>query len=274
MSYQKEMRRSLIMLTLAGVVTFGAVALNAFSPKNMRDMQINKQASQAQSLATQNRQVANASAQINSATSQFNRPVQVNNSKQVQEQVNFARSNSQSKPVESTRLHIEALQTSLKAQGFYDGDVDGLLGPNTQSAITLYRIAYQVPDGLQTPVEILQHMRNANKAKISQNNKVTSQTINTASNSTLPPLNIPNLTTGSIAPQQDKGITDENIVSNIQSILAEFGLNPGANNGKLSAQTVNAIKEFQDYKNIPVTGKIDNNLINILERISRRKVRG
>jgi len=55
-----------------------------------------------------------------------------------------------------------------------------------------------------------------------------------------------------------------NVVSNVQSALANDGYNPGPVDGVPGRQTENAIAQYQDDNGMPATGQIDSALLNSL----------
>jgi lipid-binding SYLF domain-containing protein len=55
----------------------------------------------------------------------------------------------------------------------------------------------------------------------------------------------------------DKNITDKNDVEQVQTQLSDLGYNPGDATGMMSSDTQQAIREFQWFNDMPVTGNLD-----------------
>lgn len=149
---------------------------------------------------------------------------------------------------------VARVQTILKGLDLYDGDVDGLSGPQTSAAVTSYQRIVglkqtgAIDDGLLTQLGI-------SPAGHRESDPVQVAGIPS-------PIDIPdNLPVPAPRPRQDAAETaafqpDARIVR-IQAGLRAFG-NDGIDlDGKVGARTRRAIEEFQSLFGLPVTGEPD-----------------
>jgi len=123
---------------------------------------------------------------------------------------------------------VERVQSILKDLGFYDGTVDGLNGPNTAKAVSVY----QEKMGVKATGEIdgdLIEMLGAQE------------------------------TTGAITPQPAPRPVQagKDLVASVQTGLRAFGNKDIEVDGVLGSRTRAAIKEFQILFGLPVTGQAD-----------------
>lgn len=65
-----------------------------------------------------------------------------------------------------------------------------------------------------------------------------------------------------IYPRRPKDPSPGNLVKQIQVELLAWGFDPGPIDGKYGRKTARAIKNFQAYRGIPVTGVISTDLLN------------
>lgn len=124
-----------------------------------------------------------------------------------------------------------AIQRELKAKGYETGPLDGVATPVTQAAI----MAYEADNGLTltaTPREaLLQHIL---------------------------------LGASSDAPSQQQTQPSEttlDLVRTVQVALAKLGYAPGSEDGRLSEETIRAIRKFESDQRMKVTGRISGELV-------------
>jgi lipid-binding SYLF domain-containing protein len=140
---------------------------------------------------------------------------------------------------------VRQIQSALKKEGFDPGPIDGVLGPLT---ITTLR-NYQSHHGLEVNGTIdaetenaLLHGATASTYRSSSQNQSTQQNPSTRESLGLG-------AAGTVSSLED--------VRQVQQALADLMYNPGEANGIMTAQTQQAIREFQFLNNLPVTGNID-----------------
>src|SRR5579884_1953035 len=63
--------------------------------------------------------------------------------------------------------------------------------------------------------------------------------------------------TSGALPQEQTPLTSPEDVKNAQQALSDLGYNPGDANGMMSSDTQQAVREFQWFNDLPVTGKLD-----------------
>lgn len=145
---------------------------------------------------------------------------------------------------------VKDVQKTLKDLNFYDGDVDGLYGPNTRLAIEAYQSKIGLPvtgsvDGLlldqlgtgsvKPPAVPTPAPRDAVVQKVST------------------------------APAQERAVASlpqpapvrDELVAKVQAGLREFGNEAIQIDGLMGAKTESAIREFQSLFDLPVTGRAD-----------------
>lgn len=126
---------------------------------------------------------------------------------------------------------VQDVQTYLKQQGFYTGQIDGLYGPNTVLAVRNFQQSRNlIADGMVGPRTWAALV---GMASVTTPPPTVSPTVGDLSNYS--PTNAPMLTTGS---QGDA-------VSDVQGFLRRRGFYNGPINGFYSPQTTQAVLEFQ-----------------------------
>ena len=139
--------------------------------------------------------------------------------------------------------------------GFYAGDVDGLKGPKTRSAIEAYKLSAGLAGVEMTIEQLLNNMRRSSAvlAAIPRQEMPVQQ------------LPSPNLRPDETAPEdigQRVGPSElDERVRRIQAGLRAFGNNSIELDGVFGSQTRASIREFQALFELPVTGEIDEQLV-------------
>ncbi|MEE4236132.1 MAG: peptidoglycan-binding domain-containing protein [Anderseniella sp.] len=119
-------------------------------------------------------------------------------------------------------LILEA-QQALAALKFYNGPVDGLVGPAHEEAVRTYQAMHGLPvTGIVTR-PVLDHMQ-------------MTATVESASQTDI-------------------------VVHKVQAELAKLGYSPGSIDGRMGEQTREAIKVFEADRGWPVTGQISSELL-------------
>lgn len=138
---------------------------------------------------------------------------------------------------------IEALQRQLLAAGFYKGDVDGVAGKRTRTAIA----AFQTQAGLPVTGDY--------SPELSDQLRFTTEVLRAAE-----------YTGATSAPQEPPGNPKDILL--VQTGLAELGYSPGDINGEMSAATEEAIKTFERDRRMPETGRMSQVLLDELSKVS------
>ena len=138
---------------------------------------------------------------------------------------------------QTAQAYMISIQEELIAHGYRPGPVDGKMGPQTRSAIRAYqRDAGLTVDGIATK-ELLDHLKFAQP-------KVYAST-----SSSIPAL-------------------DPALVRDIQVELAERGYYYGELDGIAGSGTRQGVRDFQADAKLPVTGEIDQALLEQLRKAS------
>ena len=145
---------------------------------------------------------------------------------------------------------IKEVQETLRQLNFYSGEVDGLLGPNTRTAIEAYQskmgmaVTGSVDDGLLDQLGT-GSIKQAVLPSPAPRDKAAQPAVATTGQAT-----------SETAPKQASLTRDER-VAKVQAGLKEFGNEAIEIDGLMGARTAAAIKEFQSLFGLEVTGEAD-----------------
>lgn len=148
---------------------------------------------------------------------------------------------------------ITTVQSLLLALGYYQGDVDGLMGPKTEAAIRDFESREALPLTGRPSEALLVALRDVVASKA----QVVPDAQQQASNVTTP--------TASQDPQKLAAVplrkpqVDSN-VRRLQQALVDTGYGPIDVDGLLGQQTSNAIRKFQKANGLEVTGEVSDRL--------------
>jgi len=145
------------------------------------------------------------------------------------------RSSSLAKP---SKLVLD-IQRDLASMGMYDGEIDGLNGPQTRAAIIGYEKKSELTARGQPSSRLLEHIRF---------NKRILEAVKSS-------------------PAPEKPGADHK-VHLVQTGLAELGYSPGPVDGVLGEQTKQAIREFERHRRLRVTGEVSDRLIRELHKMT------
>lgn len=150
---------------------------------------------------------------------------------------------------------IAEIQMLLATMGFYDGEVDGLTGPMTRAAIDVYKTSAGLSGVAMTQEQLLNNIRRSNAVLAA----VPRQQMPT------PIFPEPTLRPNETAPEDiaqriGPSSRDER-VRRVQAGLKAFGNNSISIDGVFGSQTRASIREFQALFELPVTGEIDDQLV-------------
>lgn len=168
---------------------------------------------------------------------------------------------------------VRTAQQELKNLGMYSGEVDGLYGPMTRTAIQNFQNAHSLrPDG-EVTVGLVEAIRQAATAGPGDAGAPVN-TVMTSSEDDQAPLRAEpaSLTeTANSVIRSAAEITRAAKVARIQIGLMNFGEAGIGVDGVLGPQTVDAIRAFQRRFGLPVTGEPDDAVIDKLEQIGALK---
>jgi peptidoglycan hydrolase-like protein with peptidoglycan-binding domain len=152
------------------------------------------------------------------------------------------------KPESAARTHADIttdIQRELTRRGLYDGPVDGVIGPKTDSAIRDFETTAKLKVTGEPTEEVLRAiMRTPLKPE-----PVVARTR-------------PDPIADLIAPPQR--------VIAVQRALNDFGYGPVKATGTFGAETVTAIQKFERDRKLPVTGQISSRLLRELAALTGR----
>lgn len=142
---------------------------------------------------------------------------------------------------------ITDIQRELSRRGLYDGPMDGMLGPKTDTAIRDFEANAKLKPSSEPNEELLRAITRA---------PVKSETA--APRTPARPDPIAEL----IAPSQR--------VIAVQRALNDFGYGPVKATGNYGAETITAIQKFERDRKLPVTGQISPRLLRELAALTGR----
>ena len=134
---------------------------------------------------------------------------------------------------------IQDIQRDLASMSMYDGEIDGLNGPQTRAAIINYEKKYEMTARGLASSRLLEHIRF---------NKRILEAVKSS-------------------PAPEKPGADHK-VHLVQTGLAELGYSPGPVDGVLGEQTKQAIREFERHRRLRVTGEVSDKLIRELHKMT------
>lgn len=141
---------------------------------------------------------------------------------------------------------VERVQSILSDLDFYAGDVDGLMGPNTRTAIEAYRSKVGLPASGEIDDELLDHL-GARDTTSAVTPRPAPREIATAA-----PTPVVEGPGAAVKPAAAKG---DPLVMKVQAGLKAFGHDAMEIDGVLGSKTKAAIEEFQTLFGMPVTGE-------------------
>lgn len=155
---------------------------------------------------------------------------------------------------------LQELQAHLAKLGFYDGEIDGIDGPKTKRAIETYKANVGLRGIELTHEQLVTSTKNnlivtaaipktRPEPEIAKTNQVGTEQGEVKTVAYTPPTPV------AVAAQPS------NTILKVQAGLRAFGNQNISVDGVSGAQTTQAIQEFQALFKLPVTGKIDANLI-------------
>ena len=164
---------------------------------------------------------------------------------------------------------VERVQRRLADLNLYTGQVDGLTGPQTHSAIAHYRRIVGLAEGEAIDAALLEQLGIADVAA-SENRTATDVTAS-IDNAPIPrlrdsavqqvpvpaPSTTPTPTSGQVASQPPATDAPDPRIMRIQAGLRAFGNDGIEMDGRVGRRTRDALKEFQALFGLPETGQPD-----------------
>lgn len=140
-------------------------------------------------------------------------------------------------PDDLRKQYYRDVQSALKSLGYYSGDIDGITGPMTRSAISAFQTTQGIPATGEVTFQLFQSIR--------QSAHQASQNLGSA------PL-----------------VGEQQTILSLQRILADLGYAPGPVNGELSTSTEDAIRRFEADRGMPLTGQVSDIVLRELSSVS------
>lgn len=152
---------------------------------------------------------------------------------------------------------VEAVQTELKALGFYEGGIDGVLGEQTREAILTYEMANGLPASGKATAALVSHIRLANEMATSQDLQTgpTAAATEEARDAIAALISRDGMSDDLVLSAPPSA--DEEAVRTLQFKLRQLGYDPGPIDGKFGSATERALRAFQQAHGMEVTGRAD-----------------
>lgn len=141
---------------------------------------------------------------------------------------------------------VRAVQDALKQIGFYAGPLDGILGPQTHTAIATFERRTGREQNGQATWDLLSAIQNTDRLDLAP---------------ALVPEGLPTAEPIPAPPQQKMAPPPDPLVTAVQKALALAAYGPVEADGVVGPQTRDAIRRFQRDHNLPVTGDVSDALI-------------
>jgi len=156
---------------------------------------------------------------------------------------------------------VRETQTALKKQGFDPGPIDGIMGPMTMTALR----NYQSHNKLEATGTLTKETENSLLGGATASREKPGVQRTKPSEGTTHPDKSKDMSQhpGTTTTPESLGLREKSSVSSIEDVrhiqqsLSDLGYNPGDANGMMNSQTQQAVREFQWFNNLPVTGVID-----------------
>ena len=157
------------------------------------------------------------------------------------------------------------LQGLLAELGFYKGEIDGLDGPQTRAAIEAYKANVGLRGIELTYGELVTSTKN-NLIVTAAIPKTRPEEVQQNQNVTVEPRQVKTISYTPPTPQSVAAQPSSTIIK-VQAGLRAFGNESITVDGVAGTQTTQAIQEFQELFKLPVTGKIDNELVSKMKDV-------
>ena len=167
---------------------------------------------------------------------------------------------------------VMGVQATLRDLRLYEGEVDGLMGSRTRAAIAAYQAILRMPQTGEVSEELLANLREVparrvNDAEVASNDDTQSGRIEAGDGDIVASIRpSPRPDAGSIdkQPQVPNDVLADDgdpMVMQIQAGLRQYLQIELDADGKMGSRTRKAIEDFQNIVRLPVTGKIDDDVL-------------
>lgn len=151
---------------------------------------------------------------------------------------------------------VMEIQTRLQALGFYAGDLDGISGPQTTGAINAYMKSAGLEGVTMSSEQLLNHLRRSNAVA----SALPTEPTPVIGSEAVAALDERQTAPEAISQRLGPSAVDPNVLR-VQAGLKAFGNSAISVDGVFGSQTRASIREFQALFELPVTGEIDQALI-------------
>lgn len=177
---------------------------------------------------------------------------------------------------EERQALVRDVQELLAARGFYAGEIDGLMGPQTANAIRAFQQMAELEETGEASAALLAHIqmssikappvpqgnpeRLARAAEGAQDGEASDNGGRSASTLTEADRAVE-------APAEERSAADDTVAA-VQRVLADLGYAPGRIDGRVGPDTQDAIRRFQEDRGLTPDGQLSERLIRELESVS------
>ncbi len=167
---------------------------------------------------------------------------------------------------------VMGIQATLRDLRLYDGDVDGVMGSKTRQAIIAYQNILRIPQTGEVSEELLANLRavparRVAETEVASNDETQTGRLDKANGDIVASIRpSPRPDSGTIAaqPRVEPDALAENgdpLVMQIQAGLRQYLNIDLVADGRMGSKTRKAIEDFQNIVRLPVTGKIDDDVL-------------
>lgn len=156
---------------------------------------------------------------------------------------------------------VREIQAHLAARGYYDSEIDGLIGARTRAAIGLYERANNEPVTNEPSKQLLEHIRLSRPDEgyhVAARQKIADQNEASGVASSVP----------SIIKAKTEVISDPIKIKQIQAALASLGYNDVTADGVVGPVTREAVLNFKKKHGLNADGTITTALLNELSKLT------
>ncbi|HEY2384087.1 MAG TPA: peptidoglycan-binding protein, partial [Terriglobia bacterium] len=154
---------------------------------------------------------------------------------------------------------VRETQAALKKDGFDPGPIDGVMGPMTMTALRNYQLWNHLEETGTLTAETRDSLMNGTAARTSrlENNNQAQPNSNQSQTYVNPSETQPSTAQAAGATAGQSNVANPGEVKDTQQALLDLGYAPGDVNGMMSSDTQEAVRQFQWFNDLPVTGVLD-----------------
>lgn len=165
---------------------------------------------------------------------------------------------------------VMGVQATLRDLRLYDGVIDGVMGTKTRQAIAAYQDILRMPQTGEISDRLLANLRTVPNRNVdesgsgSRNNLAVDQGVNTMQDGDIvasiypsPRPDIENIVEQPVVVEAKSEKAGDPMIRQIQAGLRQFLTLELEADGQMGSKTRQAIEDFQNIMQLPVTGKID-----------------